>query len=376
VTVEDEDMALVSMQPMPGGPAERGPVIHPDRDTAMDLERLRLQAEMDREREARRERRREEREERRREREADRDRRREEERKERQAEEARRADREAQTHALMVQVLKEMAAGRQDHGRDDTLLTAVLAKFGQPDPLVLKLLDNHGKREELTDFIKAQAESMRMASSLQTDSLKSVMAASQEVQSQLLRQAVEVASARDGGGAWDSIGSVLSGAAGVIAALRTGELPATTMSSATATRLTPVTRSDFDETSRRPVVEAQAWPMARKVKPCSDPVGNCLRLLREVHQGQRADNDATMHQLVLTLPDDLADAIRINDLSAIQRLVLPAIQADVHLAAWLRASGVDAWLTTYLSRVQIPLSDSAESTLQSNDVTPHNDSVI
>jgi hypothetical protein len=145
VVIEEEaDPMQVSMR---SAPMSADPALLPqpvDRDTAVELERLRLQAGMDREREVRRERRREEREEHRRERDADRDRRREEERKERQAEDARRADREAQTHALMVQVLKEMAAGRQDRGRDDTLMAAVLAKIGQPDPLVLKLLDNHG----------------------------------------------------------------------------------------------------------------------------------------------------------------------------------------------------------------------------------------
>jgi hypothetical protein len=87
---------------------------------------------------------------------------------------------------------------------------------------VLKLLDKQGKREELTHFFKIQAESMRMASTLQADSLKQVMVASQEVQSQLMRQAAEVASQRDGGEGWAGIGSVLSATARIVAALRGG----------------------------------------------------------------------------------------------------------------------------------------------------------
>ena len=74
--VEDETMQTVVMPAMRQEPPS-------DRDVSLEIERMRLQAEMDREREARRERRREEDEERRRERDADRDRRREEERKER-----------------------------------------------------------------------------------------------------------------------------------------------------------------------------------------------------------------------------------------------------------------------------------------------------
>ena len=55
-------------------------------------------------------------------------------------------------HTLMVQMLKEVAGGRAGSGKEDALMAAILAKVGQPDPLVLKLLDTHGKREELNDF--------------------------------------------------------------------------------------------------------------------------------------------------------------------------------------------------------------------------------
>ena len=119
---------------------------------------MRLQAEIERERETRRERQRDVREERRREKEADRERRRDEDRKRRDEDERRRADRELQMHTLMVQMLKEVAGGRAGSGKEDALMAAILAKVGQPDPLVLKLLDTHGKREELTDFFKVQAD--------------------------------------------------------------------------------------------------------------------------------------------------------------------------------------------------------------------------
>ena len=118
------------------------------------------------------------REERRREKEVDRERRRDEDRKRCDEDERRLADRELQMHTLMVQMLKEVTGGRAGSGKEDVFMAVILAKVGQPDPMVLKLLDTHGKREEMTDFFKVQAESRRMASTLQSDSLKQVMVAS------------------------------------------------------------------------------------------------------------------------------------------------------------------------------------------------------
>ena len=63
---------------------------------------MRLQAEIERERETRRERQRDVREERRREKESDRERRRDEDRKRRDEDERRRADRELQMHTLIL----------------------------------------------------------------------------------------------------------------------------------------------------------------------------------------------------------------------------------------------------------------------------------
>lgn len=137
----------------------------------------------------------------------------------------------ARMHTMMVQVLKEVAGGRE-RGKDDALLVTILAKIGQPDPLMLNLLDTtlgrEGRRDELSEFTKAQAESLRLASSLQTNSLRQVMAASQEVQSHLMRQAIDVASAREGGSDWEAIGQVLGTTASMFKAIREkkrGEAP-------------------------------------------------------------------------------------------------------------------------------------------------------
>lgn len=91
------------------------------------------------------------------------------------------------------------------------------------------------------------------------------------------------------------------------------------------------------------------------LRKAGDPVGDCLRLLRAVHQGLRADDATTMHLLLQTLPANLADALCADDLATVQRLVLPSIQADADLAAWLGLHGVDAWITAYLSRVRLAL---------------------
>jgi hypothetical protein len=249
VAIIDEDSAMQVTMQSPSLTAAPMPQPLPmDRDTAIEIERMRLQAELERERETRRERQREVREERRRERDIERERRRDEERKRREEENRRRSERESQTHTMMMQVLKEMATSRNG-GKDDALVAAILAKVGQPDPLVLKLLDNQGKREELTDFFKVQAESMRMASTLQTDSLKQVMVASQEVQGHLMRQAAEVAAQRDGGDGWTGIGSVLSATASIVAALRSGN--------PSGSPAAPLLDSPVTMVERRPAITVQ-----------------------------------------------------------------------------------------------------------------------
>jgi hypothetical protein len=341
VTVIDEDPAMPSITPA------TTPTITPplDHDTAIEIERMRLAAEMEREREARRERQREQREERRRERDQERERRRQEDRVRRDDEERRRTDRDAQTQTMLMQVLKEMAAGRSTSSADP-LVAAALAKLGQPDPLVLKLLDSHGKREELTDFFKVQAESMRMASTLQTDSLKQVMLASQDVQAQLIRQAADVAAQR-GGGDWDGIGSALSATASIIAALRGqasergGEMPA-----APAMTAVPV-----------PSPALPSAPAARPPVPAPvSSVATCLHGLRAMQQGDAPDHDDHLRRLIQQLPPPMLTAITQGDAHLLQNVLLPEIQRDALLAAWLSSPGVGVWLAGCLERAQRLLS--------------------
>jgi hypothetical protein len=105
-----------------------------DRGTAIEIERMRLQAEMECERETRREWHRDVREERRRDKEADHERRRDEDHECRDEDERRRADRELPMHTLMMQMLREVAVGRTGSGTEDAFMAAILAQVGQPDP--------------------------------------------------------------------------------------------------------------------------------------------------------------------------------------------------------------------------------------------------
>lgn len=365
---EDTPMQVTMHQPN----AAQTPALMPglDRDTAIEIERMRLQSELERERETRRERQREVREERRRERDVERERRKEEDHKRRDDDERRRADRDAQTQTMMMQVLKEMASGRGS-GKDDALVAALLAKVGQPDPLVLKLLDTHGKREELTDFFKIQAESMRMASTLQTDSLKQVMVASQEVQGQLMRQAAEVAAQRDGGDGWAGIGSVLSATASIVAALRSGN------PSGSPTAPLPVSPVTMEE--RRPAIPVQRSRPAITAAPTapakqSDPVGESLRQVRAVHRGGQGEGDTALRQIVVGLPLALSQAIRVGDVASIQREVMPAVQVDPTLGEWLSQPGVGDWLTSYLQRLRVELTGGADaSPTVTSPTTTHRD---
>lgn len=350
VAIIDEDTPMqVTMNPTAAVPilAPAGAI---DRETAIEIERMRLTAEIEREREIRRERQRDVREERRREKEADRERRRDEDRKRRDEDERRRADRELQMHTLMVQMLKEVAGGRAGSGKEDAFMAAILAKVGQPDPLVLKLLDTHGKREELTDFFKVQAESMRMASTLQTDSLKQVMVASQEVQGQLMRQAAEVAANREGGNGWDGIGTVLSATANIIASLRSQPAGVAVASP------TPAPAPTIAPRRRIALPAAQASPIAPLRQPVeSDSVVAALRLAREIQRGERPDDDMALRSLAAQLPPGLASAISAGDVAGLQGFVLSAVQADPGVGTWLGQPGVGDWLTGYLQRLRTEL---------------------
>jgi hypothetical protein len=336
-----------------------------DKETAIQIERMRLQSDLEREREIRRERQRELREERRREKETERERRREDERKRRDEEDRRRTERELHMHTLMVQMLKEVSGGRANTNNNDALIAAILSKVGQPDPLVLKLLDTHGKREELTDFFKVQAESMRMASTLQTDSLKQVMVASQEVQSQLMRQAAEVATQRDGGDGWSGIGSVLSATAHIVSALRGGANNAPLIPSPAI----PIAEKPAEINPPPAQEKIIAAPVISSAPQPTDSVGDILRHVRTVHRSGQGENIATLKQIIAQLPPTLRDAIRTGDVSGIHHHVMPAVQKDPSLAEWLSQPDVGDWLTSYLQRLRDHLDDntSAYMTTASGD---------
>ena len=237
-------------------------------------------------------------------------------------------------------------------------------KVGQPDPLVLKLLDTHGKREELTDFFKVQAESMRMASTLQTDSLKQVMVASQEVQGQLMRQAAEVASQRDGGDGWAGIGSVLSATASIVAALRSNNSNSSPVFPLPTPAMTMVERRPAISTPRpRPAIVATPAAPAKQ----SDSVGESLRQVRAVHRNGQGEDDTALRHIVAGLPPALSQAIRAGDVNAIQREVMPAVQADPMLAEWLSQPDVGDWLTSYLQRLRAELTGGVDAL---SEVTP------
>jgi hypothetical protein len=314
-----------------------------DHDTAIEIERMRLAAEMEREREARRERQREQREERRRERDQERERRRQEDRARRDEEDRRRSDHDAQTQTMLMQVLKEMAAGRSS-ANADPLVAAALAKLGQPDPLVLKLLDTHGKREELTDFFKVQAESMRMASTLQTDSLKQVMTASQDVQAQLLRQAADVARQREPATGWDGIGSVLSATAQVIGALRSPAVPAS---------------GDSPTTALHGVVEPAAVPpsvpetLSTTTDHGSRSLPRALALLRYLHQSGAPLSEQVIDQVIAALPSDVLTLIRQGRSQDLQTALLAVLAGDPALSAWMQQPAVAAWLVDVLKRIDV-----------------------
>ena len=323
---------LIEDPTMPALPST-GPVsekrVATDRELALEVERMRLAAETEREREARRDRTREAREDRRRERETDRDRRREEERKARIEDEHRRADRDASLHTVMLQVLKEVSAPRGRNG-DDPIMAALITRMSQPDPLVLKLLDGHGRREEMTDLVKAQADSMRMASTLQTDSLKQVMTASQEVQSHLLRQAAEVAANREPrDSAWDGLGQALTAAAALVAGWRGQSLVPS-----------PPIEVDNPNTSQMPRESFAAPPL---------DLAMGLRAIADLHRqhGENTDN-AAVRAIIARLEPRLRSQIERQQWDQVQPQVVAVLANDPTLATWAMEPANQQWLVQVL----------------------------
>jgi hypothetical protein len=97
-----------------------------------------------------------------------------------------------------------------------------------------------------------------------------------------------------------------------------------------------------------------------------DAVVVSLRLARAVQQGERTDNITTLRSLAAGLSADLAAAIAAGDVAALQRIVLPAVQADPSLGTWLGQPGVGDWLTGYLQRLRIELTGNSTPTSQPN----------
>jgi hypothetical protein len=180
-----------------------------------------------------------------------------------------------------------------------------------------------------------------------------------------MRQAAEVASHRDGGDGWAGIGSVLSATASIVAALRSNNpnnAPAISLPTPTITMA-----------ERRPVISTPRPRPAIAPAPAapakhSDPVGESLRQVRAVHRNGQGEDDTALRQIVAGLPPALSQAIRAGDVNAIQREVMPAVQADPTLAEWLSQPDVGDWLTSYLQRIRTELgggSDTSEAIIPS-----------
>ena len=117
---------------------------------------------------------------------------------------------------------------------------------------------------------------------------------------------------------------------------------------------------------RRPVISAPRPRPAIAAAPAtpakqSDPVGESLRQVRAVYQSGQSEDDTALRQIVAALPPALSQAIRAGDVNAIQREVMPAVQADPTLAEWLSQPDVSDWLTSYLQRLRVELGGGPDS---------------
>ena len=163
VFIPEESAMQVLMRPTQPTPPPAASTA--DRETLIEVERMRLVAEREREREEARERHRQEREERRREREEARERKRQEAAARAEAEERRRAEREERTQTTLLAMMKDVAAASGGRREPDPLTQALLAK----------VLERQESRTDMSEFIKTQAELGRLNAQTMMDQWRTMM---------------------------------------------------------------------------------------------------------------------------------------------------------------------------------------------------------
>jgi hypothetical protein len=323
-----------------------------DRDTLIEVERMRLVAEREREREEARERHRQEREDRRREREEARERRRQEAAARAEAEERRRAERDERMQATLLSMMKDVAAAAGGRREPDPLTQALLTK----------VLERQENRSDLSEFIKTQAEMGRLNAQTMMDQWRTMMQMSTETQARLISQAVETASQRDGGGFWDAAGSAIAQALPVIVSRWSQPAPAAQAipQAPAIRRMAAAPRPVASPVMATPTIPTPASPIPTTPPASPHPASVALGLVRDIQSGARPDDDDSLDAVLDALTDPMADAIAAGDQAALFAAVEPAIQADQTMMAWLGAPGVGAWLDGFLSRLRSSLAETDE----------------
>jgi hypothetical protein len=354
VFIPEESAMQVVMRPaQPTPPATASPA---DREALIEVERMRLVAEREREREEARERHRQEREERRREREEARERKRQEAAARAEAEERRRAERDERMQTTLLAMMKDVAAASGGRREPDPLTQALLAK----------VLERQESRTDMSEFIKTQAELGRLNAQTMMDQWRTMMQMSAETQARLISQAVETASQRESGGFWDAAGSAIAQALPVIVSRWSQPAPAAqAVPQAPAIRRIPVAaRPAAAPVTAPPPAPPPAAPIPAPVPAAPHPASVALSLVRDIQSGARPDDDDSLDAVLDALTDPMADAIAAGDQAALFAAVEPAIQADQTLMAWLGAPGVGSWLDSYLTKLRAALVEVEEQPSQ------------
>lgn len=358
---EESPMQVVMRPAQPTPPPAASPA---DREALIEVERMRLVAEREREREEPRERHRQEREERRREREEARERKRQEAAARAEAEERRRAERDERMQTTLLAMMKDVAAASGGRREPDPLTQALLAK----------VLERQESRTDMSEFIKTQAELGRLNAQTMMDQWRTMMQMSAETQARLISQAVETASQRESGGFWDAAGSAIAQALPVIVSRWSQPAPAAqAIPPAPAIRRIAIApRPAASPAMAAPPIPPPATPIPTPPPPAPHPASVALGLVRDIQSGARPDDDDSLDAVLDALTDPMADAIAAGDQAALFAALEPAIKADQTLMAWLGASGVGAWLDSYVSRIRnaLHLDESNFTPASSNSPIP------
>jgi hypothetical protein len=228
--------------------------------------------------------------------------------------------------------------------KDDHLPLLIEAMKPRPmDPMVMKLLDNASSKEQQQAMFAGMAEVQKMGSAAQAEAFKSVMVATNDLQTSLLKRAMEMYA---GGGKDDDEGStstlhdiaeIVSGATKLLPNGFGGSKPAALPAPAPAPAPVAQVQAQVPKGTEAVIVGMKA--LQQHVAPNGTAMGGA--------------EEAAVEQFILNeIPDDLAEAIVNGDEAKVMAIAQPVILAHQEYIQWITQKDVQAWVQNYFGQLR------------------------